>query len=64
LTRAALQAAIIASAVATSVDIGFSQSTCLPALAARIVYSECIEFGNATYTASMAGLRAISSKFS
>src|SRR5262245_28465465 len=27
--------------------IGFSQSTCTPAFAARIVYSACIEFGSA-----------------
>jgi len=46
--RLHLQAATIASASATLVDIGFSQSTCLPALAARIVYSACIELGRAT----------------
>ena len=27
--------------------MGFSQSTCLPASAARMVYSQCIEFGQA-----------------
>ena len=33
---------------ATVVAMGFSQRTCLPALAARMVYSACMELGRAT----------------
>jgi hypothetical protein len=36
----------------------------LPAFAARIVYSACIEFGSAMYTASMFVSCRISSKLS
>ena len=35
-------------ASATLVAMGFSQRTCLPALAARMVYSACMELGSAT----------------
>src|SRR5271154_1547238 len=51
---AALQASIMARESATLVAIGFSQRTCLPALAERIVYSACMLLGSATYTASIA----------
>ena len=36
--------------------IGFSHITCLPALAARIVYSACMLLGRTTYTTSTSGL--------
>jgi hypothetical protein len=44
---ACLHAAIIFSQSALDVAIGFSHNTCLPAAAARIVYSACIVFGTA-----------------
>ena len=37
--------------------------TCLPAFAALIVYSACIELGSKIYTISMSGLFRMSSKF-
>jgi hypothetical protein len=56
---ASLQAAIIASHSATETAMGFSQITCLPALAAAIVSRMCSEFGVTTYTMSMSGLSAM-----
>ncbi len=37
----------MASQSATELAIGFSQSTCLPACAARMVYSACMLLGSA-----------------
>ena len=51
----------MASPSATVVHMGFSHSTCLPARAARMVYSACIEFGRQTITASMALFSAMAS---
>ena len=42
------QASIISCAFATLTSIGFSQRTCFPARAARMVNSPCIEFGRTT----------------
>ncbi len=52
LARACRQAAIICWHSRTVTAIGFSHKTCTLALAARTVYSACIEFGRAMYTAS------------
>ena len=60
-TRALWHASTIALQSATLVAIGFSHNTCLPAFAARIVYSACIEFGSAMYTASISLFCRISS---
>ena len=42
--------------------IGFSHNTSLPAWAARIVYSLCMELGSTTYTAWISGLSRMRSK--
>jgi hypothetical protein len=41
LTLACLQASIMARRSSDEIAMGFSQRTCLPALAARMVYSAC-----------------------
>jgi hypothetical protein len=48
-------AAIISSASATVVDIGFSTSTCLPARSNAIACGACSALGVATTAASTAG---------
>jgi hypothetical protein len=45
LRDAARAAATICSHSSTVLAIGFSHSTCLPALSARIVYSACMPLG-------------------
>ena len=61
---ACLHAAIILSQSSTVNAIGFSQITSLPALAARMVYSACMEFGKTIYIISISGLSLMLSKVS
>ncbi len=54
-TPSARQASIILSASAAVMARGFSQSTCLPALADAMAHSAWRWFGRGTYTASTSG---------